>query len=612
VRSCSSAPIFVLLLAAMGQSATCCLARGDDNGFPSDVPRQGRSSQITRRLPAAAVSSSVSPSGTPPCLGRGAPAPSREGRSWCTASCVIFATWIVSTKVVARASTFGYSFDFLQNVLPLSVLWLCLLSFGSAVFQLFSTKRVRRSDAELAEEAKKSIPWLLGSLDMKKACADDAAARMENGSHRDHHKGAVHELPRLREHGRPRSLSDERVAISRRESMIEKAGYAQSPTLNALTDKQRELLTEMRRRLDAFPKGVLPERRHDLWLKRFLAHAKWKVDKAVEVFVEMEKWRKENRADCVLEDFPDGVGIRALPCDLLLFLPYGTDRLGRPVTLMTPGVGGIWYRSLFEPISALCNSQIWLSEWNQALVETRAAETGEWRERAVVLIDLGHMNWAFFQAMLKCGRARRRAKLARSSIKNYPGFIDQAFIINAPSFIHQIWGILKLFLSEALMSKAKFVSTPEERSAMLQELGIENVPRRFGGLSDATEDPLMPEHLKMPAGGWSAVVERWRPQELPIEAGGCYEKVLMLPEGGRVTWQWALVEYSITFQVSRRRANERQFDVISVEEPEFSDKQDPLIGEVSAPEGGGEVRLFWNNEFSRFRGKLLLLRLEVC
>ena len=47
--------------------------------------------------------------------------------------------------------------------------------------------------------------------------------------------------------------------------------------------------------------------------------------------------------------------------------------------------------------------------------------------------------------------------------------------------------------------------------------------------------------------------------------------------------------------------------IVSFSEPE----DDPDIGEVPAPAGGGEVRLVWDNTGSLLRSKTLLLRVSV-
>merc|ERR1712224_345794 len=97
--------------------------------------------------------------------------------------------------------------------------------------------------------------------------------------------------------------------------------------------------------------------------------------------------------------------------------------------------------------------------------------------------------------------------------------------------------ILKYMLSEALMEKAVIISTEEQKQAMLAELGPEHVPRTHGGTSDAPTREL-PLGLRMPADGWSSLIEAWRPEEILIKARCVHKEVRSLPQGACLRWQW--------------------------------------------------------------------------
>lgn len=166
-----------------------------------------------------------------------------------------------------------------------------------------------------------------------------------------------------------------------------------------------------------------------------------------------------------------------------------------------------------------------------------------------------------------------------------------------------------MFLSQQLMDKAVMVSNDAERNEMLEDLGAENVPRSIGGLSDAGTFPL-PAHLRMPPGGWSDVITRWRPRKIVIATRAKHEETVRVPAGGHVRWQWSLLDLSISFEVLRRSSGE--FEIVSSrKELSFIGLEDPVCGEAPAPDGGGEIRLVWDNTASMIRTKTLLLRLEV-
>lgn len=390
------------------------------------------------------------------------------------------------------------------------------------------------------------------------------------------------------------------------------AKTARSPTLEALSDKQSRLVTEMRAALAKRSKKM-PER-HDIWLKRFLAHGKWDLNKSLQLYEDMEAWRAQNGADTMLKRFPDGVGLRTLPMDATSFEPYGLDNIGRPIAIMTPGYAN-WWRPLYEPMEEMCRAQIWITEENDRRATLQAAEAGVWRERGVVLVDLSKLELAFFQGMLGSGRARKRSKTARFHIKNYPGLVDKAYIMNAPGFVNKMWAVVKLVLSQSLMEKACLVTTAADKEAMLQDLGRENVPRYLGGTSDAATMPY-PLHLRQPSEGWKPVIEAWRPRELPIAAGGRLDEVVHVPTGKSLRWQWALLKDSINFEVQVRSLPAGDFQPLKASrEVTFHDLEDPDIGETAAPAGakseGVEVRLSWDNSAWRMRSKTLILKLDI-
>jgi len=384
-----------------------------------------------------------------------------------------------------------------------------------------------------------------------------------------------------------------------------------SPTLDALDEGKREKMAELRRRLDALPAKKAFPRRHDLWLKRFLAHCKWNVDKTFEAYCEMEAWRREVGADRVLQENPDGPdeALRVLQMDLIGFYPYSFCRSNRSISWMRVGHSP-WWRSCFERTDLTLRAQLWMSEYHQQTVAQRAMETGVWRERAVVLVDLSALNFEYFQGVSSSSRSRKRGAGQTVAI-NYPGYVDRAYVLHAPGFANRAWSILKHFLSAALMEKAMMVGSKEELRQMLDDLGAENVPRSLGGQSDAPTAPL-PGRLRMPPGGWDDVLRAWRPREICISKGSTHEEVLQVPAGGRCKWQWALTCASVSFQVSRAEAGGPTEVVEEMRECRFDDVEDPVCGEAAAPAHRAcEVRLLWSNESSMLRAKTLLLRAEV-
>eukprot|EP00928_Gymnodinium_smaydae_P023341 TRINITY_DN19304_c0_g2_i1.p1 TRINITY_DN19304_c0_g2~~TRINITY_DN19304_c0_g2_i1.p1 ORF type:complete len:560 (+),score=134.37 TRINITY_DN19304_c0_g2_i1:64-1680(+) len=390
------------------------------------------------------------------------------------------------------------------------------------------------------------------------------------------------------------------------------ADGARSPTLEALSAKKRDMVATMRSRLDSLPARDRPPVRHDLWLKRFLAHGKWNVDKAMKLYLEMETWRRTSRADTALRDIViDAPLRRILTVDLIGFYPYSFDKLGRVVAWLR--VGHVpWWRPLFEATEPTLRSQLWQGEMLDSIVERRAKETGVWRERGVVLVDLRNLSLAYFQGLGSSARARQRGAM-QTIAQYYPGIVDKAYILHAPGFANKMWTVLKMFLSQQLMDKAVLVANAAEQAKMLQELGPENVPRELGGSSD-TPAVRLPEDLMMPRDGWASVIEDWRPREILVAKGATHEELIEVPPGSRLRWQWTLLDFSINFEVAQRTVGNGTFQVHKArEELSFSGTEEPICGELFSPAFGPgiQARLLWDNVASRLRSKTVLLRLDI-
>lgn len=373
------------------------------------------------------------------------------------------------------------------------------------------------------------------------------------------------------------------------------------PTLDELDAAQRGMLQEMRSRVQKlqWPK------RHDLWFKRFLAHKKWNLEKAMAAYVDMEEWRREVGADHILREYPDGKLNSVLPVDITGFYPYSVDKTGRLVIWMRTGHVP-WWRSLFERTDEALRAQLWAGEWIYAQQAQLAKLTGIWHERAVVLVDLSDLDFNYFQGLSSCSRARRRGA-QQTTAQYYPGVVDKAYLLHAPGFASPAWSVLKYFLSEKLMDKAQMVSSEAEMQQMLGDLGAANVPRSLGGTSDGP-DLQLPVALMMPRNGWGEMLEAWKPREISIPARSTHHEILVAP-GGSVSWQWALVGSSITFQVQRQTGTGATESVLQPTECHFHDLEEPIFGRAMA-QTPTEFHFSWDNSASHW-SKKLLLRLEV-
>eukprot|EP00438_Fugacium_kawagutii_P016465 Skav211458 [mRNA] locus=scaffold379:168349:173074:- [translate_table: standard] len=237
-------------------------------------------------------------------------------------------------------------------------------------------------------------------------------------------------------------------------------------------------------------------KRHDLWMKRFLAHKKWNLEKAVTAYLEMEEWRRKVRADEILQDYPDGKLNSVLPADMTGFYPYSVDKKGAQLRMQSMS----WYGD-----SSGC----------------------VWRERAVVLVDLSHLDFNYFQGISSSTRARRRGT-QQTTAQYYPGVVDKAYLLHAPSFASRAWNVLKFFLSEKLMEKAVLASSDEE------------IEEEDGGGEEEEEVVVV--------NGGDGEGDDGKEEDF-MRICAKHQETLEVTAGASVTWQWALVSSSINFQV---------------------------------------------------------------
>ena len=151
------------------------------------------------------------------------------------------------------------------------------------------------------------------------------------------------------------------------------------------------------------------------------------------------------------------------------------------------------------------------------------------------------------------------------------------------------------------------VSSEDEVQQMLEDLGAANVPRSLGG-SSAHPELQLPAELMMPKKGWADLLESWKPREISIPARSTHHERLVAP-GGSVSWQWALVGSSITFQVQRQTGTGASEMVLQPTECHFHDLEEPIFGRAMAQKPT-EFHFSWDNSASHW-SKKLLLRLEV-
>ncbi|XP_022734605.1 phosphatidylinositol/phosphatidylcholine transfer protein SFH13-like [Durio zibethinus] len=246
--------------------------------------------------------------------------------------------------------------------------------------------------------------------------------------------------------------------------------------------KEESAVHELHQKL--LHKDLLP-RRHDDYhtLLRFLKAREFNIEKTIQMWEEMLKWRKEFRTDTILEDFE----FEELE-EILQYYPqayHGIDKEGRPVYIERLGKA--------HPSRLMCITTIdrylkyHVQEFERALLEKFPACSIAAKRQicsTTTILDVQGLGMKNFS------RTAANLLAAMTKIDNsyYPETLHRMYVVNAGSgFKKMLWPAAQKFLDAKTIGKIN-VLEPKSLGKLLDIIDASQLPDFLGGSCTCSTD----------------------------------------------------------------------------------------------------------------------------
>jgi len=268
------------------------------------------------------------------------------------------------------------------------------------------------------------------------------------------------------------------------------------------------LTPEQQSTLDAFKKDLTalelyregpPASHSDATLLRFLRARKFDLPKAIAMFTDSEKWRKDFKVDELYQNFE--YKEREEVNKIYPQFYHKIDKDGRPVYIEQ--LGKLDLNKLYTVTTPERQLQRLVVEYEKFLRDrlpicTAMREDGEIVDTSCTIMDLSGVGMSSFWKVKNF--VQEAAKISQDY---YPETMGKFYIINAPYLFSTAWNWVKPWLDPVTVAKINIVGSSSTKSELLAQIPAENLPAMFPGgqcncpegcsLSDAGpwQDPAM-------------------------------------------------------------------------------------------------------------------------
>ncbi|VVB04351.1 unnamed protein product [Arabis nemorensis] len=222
---------------------------------------------------------------------------------------------------------------------------------------------------------------------------------------------------------------------------------------------------------------LLPPRHDDYHtMLRFLKARKFDLDKTVQMWEEMLKWRKENGVDTVMQDF-----VYDEYEQVQQYYPHGyhgVDREGRPVYIER--LGKIDPSKLMKVTTLERFLRYHVQGFEKTFSEKFPACSIAAKRHinsSTTIIDVLGVNWMSFRKLAQ-DLVMRMQKIDGD---NYPETLNQMYIINAGTGFKLVWNTVKGFLDPKTTSKIHVLGINKFRGHLLEIIDPSELPDFLGG-----------------------------------------------------------------------------------------------------------------------------------